>query len=178
MAQSHDQWPVCATLPVCYVGIPFILQADWDVVTSRENLVNNQWNHQLLLCFLSLFEVAIESHQILRSSLESYLFSVKVDGEMGYFWKNFEKEIKKRITSQLPQNLFLPNPQIDSFLGISDSMFDSVNIKIARGAQAEFSTKLLEGCLPTLSMREILRCFEDGKNRVSSCTIHFFVDSP
>lgn len=40
---EQETYDVYAFLPVCNVGFPFMMQADWALVTSREGIKEVRW---------------------------------------------------------------------------------------------------------------------------------------
>ena len=162
--EHSQEWPVCATLPVCSVGLPFIMQADWDVVTSRENIKMSAWNKCLVDCFVSIFALVIRDDVELRGSLSKYLVKVRVEGEMQPFWKDFESKILKIIGQQIPSNYVLASASIDS-LKIPDELVSiCCGMKIVREDSSHISMEVLERCSHQIKIEDVLRCFEDGMN--------------
>lgn len=166
------QWPVCSTLPVCHVGLPFILQADWDVVTSRENLLYSSWNERIRDCFVQLLKVAFQNSITLQQNLGKYLVSIGLDGEGRRFWGQLEKDVTAVIKGMLrADSLLLANPEIDDTLGIMDGHLALCLQKTVhpvvdtrtnqRNEISDENRALLRRCVEVVQIEDILACFPE-----------------
>ena len=157
-----QDWPVCATLPVCHVGLPFILQADWDVVTSRESIKMSLWNKLLADCFLAVLQFVFTESSEIGSNLSRYLVKVCVEGDMKPFWKDFESNLRFIVDAQLPRNCVLANAAVDS-LKIPDSLiWRCVGLQIVRNNSADVPMDVLLHCRRRMQVEDVLKCFQDG----------------
>ena len=159
LTDKSKDWPVCATLPVCQVGLPFILQADWDVVTSRENIRISIWNENLIDCLVAMISAVFQNCSELHGLLSKYL--VKVDLDLP-IWKGFEQKLTAKVGSQLPKNCFLPDVAIDT-LKIPDDLLLQCGYKVVRRDSAEVSLKVLMHCGRYLKAKHILDSFQAGQ---------------
>jgi hypothetical protein len=166
--ERPQDWPVCATLPVCSVGLPFILQADWDVVTSRENIRMSIWNQCIIDCFISIFELVFRDDAELRGSLSKYLVKVRVEGEMKPFWKDFERRILDIIDQQIPSNYVLATASTDSLKIPDDLVKQCSGMVIVREDSSEVSMEVLEHCRKRFEVEHVLSCFQEEQHSIFS----------
>lgn len=97
LVQADTTFPVFAFLPVCDVGLRFIVNCYWSLVTSRESI--NE--HSSLNAFYAdqiakLFEWAANNEQRVRDQLHLYLPRV-VSHEMSSWWRLFITDIKLKL---------------------------------------------------------------------------------
>ena len=65
---------VFAHLPICRSGLPFLVCADWDLVSSREQIHKEaSWNLWLRDQVVDAFVEAIRSDSLIRDSLGDYM---------------------------------------------------------------------------------------------------------
>ena len=100
LTPPHLTYPVFAFLPVRDLGLPFLVNAHFALVTSRADLVECALNKQLLDAAASLLAWSAAHDPYVRSHL--YAFLPHIRGElMSAWWKHFVDKCKCKLAPVL-----------------------------------------------------------------------------
>ncbi|PRP83579.1 hypothetical protein PROFUN_09128 [Planoprotostelium fungivorum] len=156
-------FPVFSFLPVQDIGLKFVVNCDWVLVTSRESVRENAWNTWLRDQSADLFLYVVHRDRNIRKILFDILPNQTV--EMTAWWKSFVDRIQRGIQSILPsllsvdgrdqKKLVLRNRTIEAILPLSISrhLLRDLTIVAPESQQTETS---ISRYLPSLSMTDVL----------------------
>src|SRR3990167_4586073 len=102
LSTQKQTFPVCAFLPVCNIGFPFLLNCDWILVTNRESIRENTWNEYMRDISAKFFCWVLDNDEYVKNHLQQFLPTITP--EMSAWWSIFVTSIRlwvKRNFSRL-----------------------------------------------------------------------------
>eukprot|EP01117_Protostelium_nocturnum_P014424 TRINITY_DN5485_c0_g1_i2.p1 TRINITY_DN5485_c0_g1~~TRINITY_DN5485_c0_g1_i2.p1 ORF type:complete len:1160 (+),score=445.11 TRINITY_DN5485_c0_g1_i2:744-4223(+) len=168
---SQRTFPIFSFLPVQDIGLKFIINCDWILVTSRESIRENAWNTFLRNACAELF-LCIFSNEKDLNRLFSFL--PNQTPEMSLFWKSFVDQIQSGVekkiipfffTNSSSSSIVLRNLSLEELVDINTCKTLFPHLKIIPSNESEeklFSSKFFSKLFPKFSFHHIFGSV-DGK---------------
>ena len=180
---SYTDYPIFSFLPVQSAGFKFIIQADFQLVASRQEVhKNKQWNIWLRDKIAALFLKALQKDDDIKLNLEYFLPAVSqvVDS----FWSPVLNQIRQVLLNAecvktesnhwaKPSDVFVKLPQFEDLIS-NDELLACTGKEFISSSYTD-RQYLIEnlGC-PVLGVKDILKCLQHKNFQVESKTIKWF----
>ena len=154
-------YPVCAGLPVLDVGLPFVLDADWILVTSRESVHENHWNSWIRTHSAEAYVHLFLHDAFMQANMKYFLPSV--NPTMPLWWRMFVLDVTAGVKNHFLQEnggrvQKLASPLMVQ-LRVSDAQMEQfAGIKVKHGS-AELLKVAADVGIQEVSICDVVACF-------------------
>eukprot|EP00035_Acanthoeca_spectabilis_P014531 m.279483 g.279483 ORF g.279483 m.279483 type:complete len:3125 (-) comp16159_c3_seq1:116-9490(-) len=154
---SRASYPVFAALPVMDVGLPFALDADWVLVTSRASVKeSSRWNGWVRRCAAAVYAHLFMADPFLRRHMDR--FRVTTTDRMPLWWRGFVHDVNDGVKRSFGPDARLLSATMTT-LGLTPELLEEHRSITVVPATGEYYNTLLSTGMKPVTICDVLRCF-------------------